>query len=296
MRFHQAVAFLETDQLLEVCKAADTMGYAGMYVSDHLCYPRQLASPYPYSPHPDGSPVWAPETDWPDNWCLISAMAAVTEHLTFTTGVYVAPARDLLSVAKAVGTTAVISHNRVNLGLAAGWCREEFELTGQDFDDRGQRLDDMIPALRALWQGGWVSYHGTHFDIPELQLNPAPSAPVPILVGGDSPPALRRAAALGDGWLCARVLEPHDAEVTLDAVQQARKAAGRADDDFAIYLTVADEVTPDLIHHFEDLGVTDWLCAPWMIADQDPDRAFRSTVDDKIAAVEQFAEQIIAKV
>lgn len=92
MRFHQAVAFLETDQLLELCKATDQMGYAGMYVSDHIFFPKDLKSRYTYSPYEDGSPIWSPEADWPDSWCLISAMAAVTTNLHFTTGVYIAPA------------------------------------------------------------------------------------------------------------------------------------------------------------------------------------------------------------
>ena len=162
MRFHQAVAFLPTDQVLELGRAADAMGYAGIYVSDHIFYPRDLRSRYTYSPHEDGSPVWSPETDWPDPWCLISALAAVTTNLELTTGVYIAPARDLFTVAKLVSTAAVISDNRVRLGVGAGWCREEFDATGQSFDDRGRRLDDMIPALRALWGGGWVEYHGVY--------------------------------------------------------------------------------------------------------------------------------------
>jgi alkanesulfonate monooxygenase SsuD/methylene tetrahydromethanopterin reductase-like flavin-dependent oxidoreductase (luciferase family) len=119
MRFHQAVAFLETDQLLELCRATDTMGYSGMYVSDHLFFPKQLSSRYTYSPYEDGSPIWSPEADWPDSWCLISAMAAVTSNLLFTTGVYIAPARDLITVAKLVGTAAVLSHDRVRASAGA---------------------------------------------------------------------------------------------------------------------------------------------------------------------------------
>jgi probable F420-dependent oxidoreductase len=295
VRFHQAVAFLETDQLLELTAATERLGFDGMYVSDHLGYPRDLQSRYTYSPYEDGSPVWAPETDWPDSWCLISAMAAVTERIEFTTGVYIAPCRDLITVAKLVGSAAVISRNRVNLGVGVGWCKEEFELTGQDFHNRGKRLDDMIPALRALWRGGWVEYHGTHYDVPPLQLNPAPSRPVPILLGGDSAPALRRTAALGDGWTVARVEPPDAAMATLERVKGAVRDSGRSLDGFRIFFTVADVPTPDLIRRFEDAGVTDWLCAPWMVAAQGGDGSYRSSVDDKVAAVEQFAEDVVAR-
>jgi len=203
MRFHQAVAFLETDQLLELSKACDDTGYAGMYLCDHIFFPKELGSRYPYSPHQDGSPIWSPETDWPDIWCVVSAMAAVTTNLRFTSGVYIAPARDVFTAAKLVGTAAYLSDNRVHLGVGVGWCEEEFDGTGQEFHNRGKRLDDMIPALRELWRGGWVEYHGAHYDFGPLQMNPTPTAPIPIYGGGHSEPALRRAARLCDGWLAA---------------------------------------------------------------------------------------------
>jgi probable F420-dependent oxidoreductase len=295
VRFHQAVAFLETDQLLELTKACDAMGYGGMYVSDHLFYPQQLTSRYTYSPYEDGSPIWGPEADWPDSWCLISAMAAVSTNLHFTTGVYIAPARDLITVAKLVATAAVISHDRLHFGVGSGWCKEEFDATGQDFESRGKRLDDMIPALRALWAGGWVEYHGTHYDVPAMQMNPSPGAPVPILVGGHSAVALRRAARLSDGWIGAG---PYSVEETLQYVERLdaqRRAAGRQDQPFAIYVAVAATPDVDLYRRLEDAGVTDMICAPWMLAKPAKDRSFRSTLDAKIRASEEFATAIIDK-
>ena len=198
MRFHQAVTFLPTLHALELAKAADTQGYDGMYVSDHMFFPRDRQSRYTYSTREDGAPGfgdhWDPDTHWPDPWCLISAMAAVTQRVEFTTGVYIAPARDLVTVAKQVGTAAVVSSGRVALGVGVGWCEEEFVATGQDFHTRGKRLDDMIPALRALWAGGWVEYHGPHYDVPAMRMEPSPPGPIPIIGGGHSAPALRRAA------------------------------------------------------------------------------------------------------
>jgi probable F420-dependent oxidoreductase len=295
MRFHQAVAFLETDQLLELCKVTDEMGYAGIYVSDHLFFPKQLDSRYTYSPYEDGSPIWSPEADWPDSWCLISAMAAVTTNLTFTTGVYIAPARDLITVAKLVGTAAVISHDRVRLGVGVGWCKEEFDGTGQEFHNRGKRLDDMIPALRALWAGGWVEYHGSHYDVPAMQMNPSPAAPIPIYVGGHSAPAIRRAARLGDGWLAASAYQPDDAWHYLGVMDEARQEAGRADEPFEIYMALATLPDLDLYQRLEEAGVTDLICAPWMLAEMSNSRDYRSGLDAKVAATEEFATNVIAK-
>ncbi|MHB8593343.1 MAG: TIGR03619 family F420-dependent LLM class oxidoreductase, partial [Acidimicrobiales bacterium] len=165
---------------------------------------------------------------WPDTWCFVSAMAAATSRLRFTTGVYVAPARDLMTVAKQVGTAAAISGGRVNLGVGVGWSKEEFDATGQDFHTRGRRLDDMIPALRALWAGGWVEYHGPQYDVPAMRIEPSPPAPIPIYGGGHSAPAFRRAAELCDGWIAAGAYKVDEARLYLEQLHLARRRAGRA--------------------------------------------------------------------
>ena len=298
MRFHQGVAFLETDQLLELCRATDEMGYAGITVSDHIFFPKQLDSRYPYSPYEDGSPIWQPQSDWPDSWCLISAMAAVTKNLRFTTSVYIAPARDLYTVAKLVSTAAVISNNRVTLGVGAGWCEEEFFATGQGFHDRGRRLDDMIPALRALWSSGddgWTEYHGPAYDVPALQMNPRPTEPVPIMVGGISDAALRRMARLSDGFLATGPYTEDEALATVERGRKALAAEGRSSDGFPIFMALAPEPNVDLYKRMEDAGVTDMLCAPWMFAERVDSRDYRSTLDAKLRATEDFATRIIAK-
>ncbi len=154
LRFHQAVSFLPTRQAVPLAKECNELGYAGMYVSDHLFNPKELASRYTYSDRPDGHPGWEAETPWPDPMTLIAGMATVAENLLFTTGVYIAPARDLITVAKSVATAAVVSDNRVRLGVGVGWCKEEFDQTGQDFAHPGQaaRRDDRRVA-RAVARG-----------------------------------------------------------------------------------------------------------------------------------------------
>ena len=149
----------------------DVCGYDGVICADHLVYPRDLRSPYPSAA---GVPPWPPETAWPDSWIMIGAMASTTRRLRFSNAIYVAASRPLVEVAKQVATASVISGGRVSLAVGAGWMREEFELLGQDFSTRGRRLDEMIPALRALWSGGWVSWSGRYYDVPELMLEPHP--------------------------------------------------------------------------------------------------------------------------
>jgi probable F420-dependent oxidoreductase len=296
VRFHQAVTFLPTHHQVALARAADEQGYDGVYISDHMFSPRQRQSRYTYSKAEDGAPGWDAEVEWPDVWCVISAMAAITTRVRFTTGVYVAPARDIITVAKQVGTAAVLSSNRVNFGVGVGWCKEEFDATGQDFSTRGKRLDDMIPALRALWAGGWVEYHGPHYDLPPLKMEPSPTAPVPIICGGHSAPALRRAAELCDGWVAAGAYTPEEAQEYLGLLHEARQRAGRQDEPFAIYLSLWANPDIDMYRRFEeDYGVTDMLSAPAMVAEVDPSDSPEVQLQTRIDASARFAEDVMEK-
>jgi probable F420-dependent oxidoreductase len=296
VHFHQSVTFLPTRQAVPMARACDALGYGGIYISDHLFNPRQLESRYTYSQREDGAPGWESETPWPDPMCMISAMATVTEHVTFTTGVYVAPARDLITVAKSVGTAAVLSGNRIRLGVGVGWCKEEFDQTGQQFSTRGKRLDEMIVALRALWKGGWTEFHGTYYDVPECQMEPAPTQPVPIIGGGHSPVALRRTAELCDGWIAAGAYSEEEAWAHLDSLRRALRAAGRSDEGFRTYLSLNERPDVDLYRRFADAGVTDFVCAPWMFVADDPGASDETMLSRRIGAVTKFAEEYVAKV
>jgi probable F420-dependent oxidoreductase len=296
VRFHQSVTFLPTRQAVPLAQICEELGYGGIYISDHLFNPRQLESRYTYSVREDGAPGWEADTPWPDPMCMISGLATVTRNLVFTTGVYIAPARDLITVAKSVGTTAVLSDDRVRLGGGVGWCKEEFEQTGQDFNTRGKRLDEMIEALRALWRGGWVEFHGEYYDVPECQMEPSPAEPVPILGGGHSPAALRRAASRCDGWIAAGAYREQEAWRHLADLRTALKEAGREGEDFTIYLSLNERPEPDLFRRFAEAGVTDFVCAPWMFVDVAPGTPDDEALSARLAAVKWFADDVIAKV
>jgi probable F420-dependent oxidoreductase len=288
MQFWSGTPFMKTTEIVAVAQMFDEAGYDGLICSDHLIYPRELSSPYPDSP--TGRPGWAPDTAWPDTWVLIGAMAAVTRRLRFSNAVYVAPARPLLEVAKQVATAAVLAEGRVSLGVGVGWMREEYELLGQDFGTRGKRLDEMIPALRELWRGGWVSWSGEYYQIPELMLEPHPEAPVPILCGGESEAALRRAARLCDGWV-GYAYRWDDAVGYADKLTTLRREYGREGEAFDILLALLEPPTPDLYKRAQDAGITAVMSAPWMGTELPPGgpERFREPI-------ERFAETIIAKV
>jgi probable F420-dependent oxidoreductase len=297
VRFWQGVAFLELDELTEIARISDAAGYHGMMVSDHLFYPDNLSSPYPYAV--DGAPAWSPDTPWPDPWVLIGALGAVTTRLRFATNIYVAASRHPIVTAKAVATAAVLSHNRVALGVGAGWMREEFEVLGTDFGTRGRRLDELVSVLRALWAGGMVEHHGRDYDFDRLEISPVPSAPVPVWGGGHSDAALRRAARL-DGWI-GNAYTPDDAIAHLDRLAAFRRDAGTADrGDYETIIGLLARPDLDLYRRFADLGVTGMLCAPWITARSGGGGGATAAVanrsaalDAKRAAIEDFAERFV---
>lgn len=288
MQFWSGTPFMKTSEILPVARMLDEAGYDGMVCADHLIYPRNLASPYP--DHPSGKPPWPPETAWPDCWVQIGAMAAVTTRLRFSNAVYIAPARPLLEVAKQVATAAVLSQDRVSLAVGVGWMREEYELLGQDFATRGKRLNEMIPALRAMWAGGWVSWSGEHYHVPEMMIEPHPSAPVPILCGGESDAALRRAAKLCDGWV-GYAYGWDEAANYARKLTELRREYGRDTEPFEIMLALMEPPTPDLYKRAEEIGITAVMCSPWGGVDTSG-----TDVERYREPIERFAENIIEKV
>ncbi|MBO0852515.1 MAG: TIGR03619 family F420-dependent LLM class oxidoreductase [Nocardia sp.] len=302
MQFWTGTAFMRTSDIIPLARMLDEAGFDGIMVSDHMIYPRELTSPYP---SPTGKPMWSPETAWPDSWVQIGAMAAVTQRIRFTNAIYIAPARPLLEVAKQVSTAAALSGGRVMLGVGAGWMREEFELMGQDFGNRGSRLDEMIEALPELWRGGWVSWTGKHYRIPELMIEPHPPAPVPILCGGESPAALRRAARSCDGWV-GSAYTWDEAVDKVTALSALRREYGRESSPFEIMLALREEPSLELYQRAEDLGITAIMCSPWAMfapesgsansggansGNADPE----DTAGRYRAPIERFAEEILTK-
>ena len=287
MKFWSGTAFMKAGDGVAVATMLDEAGYDGIVTSDHMIYPRELSSPYPDSS--SGKPGWAPETEWPDSWVLTGAMASVTRRLRFSNAVYVAPARPLLEVAKLVATASEISGGRVSVAVGVGWMREEYELMGQDFENRGKRLNKMIPALRELWRGGWVSWSGEYYQVPEMMIEPHPPTPVPIWCGGESEAALRRAARLCDGWV-GYAYAWDDAVGYVERLKTLRREFGREQEPFDILLALLEPPSVDLYRRAEDIGITAVMCRPWLGAEGGP-----GGVDALRGPIEEFAETIIEK-
>ncbi|HEX2895354.1 MAG TPA: TIGR03619 family F420-dependent LLM class oxidoreductase [Marmoricola sp.] len=283
MDFAIVGAFLPTEQLVPIARAADELGYAGFAIADHVVDLETIDTPYPYED--DGGRRWDHTTEWPDPWVLVGALSAVTTRLRFFTSIYVAALRSPYQVAKSVGTAAVLSGGRVRLGVGVGWCREEFELLGQDFSTRGRRTDEGLDLLQQLWNDDWVESEGPLFPTPRLTMRPRPDAAVPILVGGMSDVALRRAAR-HDGWI-GDVCSTDEAIGHATRLRELRAELGR-DGDPAVVVALNDALTRDDFARAEEGGVTDVMTMPWMYY-----FGFNATLEQKIEGMRRFAEDVL---
>jgi probable F420-dependent oxidoreductase len=271
----------DSAHLLPLARAADELGFAGISVPDHSVMPDVIHSQYP-----GGRMPWEPDSTWPDVWVQIGAMAAVTQRLRFVTNVYVLPVRHPLVAARAIGTAAVLSDNRVVLGTGIGWMAEEFAAAGQAFRNRGKRADEALEILQLAFAGGLVEYEGTYYTIPRLRLNPAPTKPVPIWVGGDSPAALRRAARFGDGW----IIGVPQIKAQLPALRRELEEAGRADARLELAVASSPETPPSDsdLSEWTKLGIDHLAVKPWTWWG-----GGAAPLDRKLAALERFASDYL---
>lgn len=286
MRFCQSLMYAHPDQWVELARHAESVGFDELALHDHVFYPEKLTSSYPYTP--SGQPPFEASTTWPDVWVMAGAMAAVTQRIEFVTSIYVLPARNPFVAAQAVGTAAYVSGNRVRLGVGAGWMREEFEQLGQPFDRRGARMEEQIQVLRTLWQGGMVEHHGEFYDFDRLEMGLAPSAPVPILIGGHSERALRRAAAIADGWLGVHYRR-EELKGYIEKVQQHRAEQGTTDRPFTVEAAINDALPhAEVCAELAEAGLDTLITSAWLIEGH----SFAS-LDDNKRALDAFAERYI---
>jgi probable F420-dependent oxidoreductase len=276
---------METEQLVEVAKFAEDVGFEGVMNADHAVYPEVVDAQYPYSP--DGKALMRPDWPYPDAWVTIAAMATATTTLKLSTSVYILPLRSPFEVAKATGTLAILSNDRFVLGAGIGWMKDEFDIYGVDFSTRGKRMNEMIEILRKLWAGGMVSYKGEIFDFPALQIAPAPDRTVPIYLGGHAPAAMKRIALMADGFI-GNGNAPEEVPGILAELGRLRREAGR---DHLPFETVIGLKTPpdlDTFKRLEELGMTSGVSYPFFFT-----LGLRSSLDDKKRVMEDFATRFI---
>jgi probable F420-dependent oxidoreductase len=289
MRFTFAESMCDPGHYAPLAIAADRSGWSSFAVPDSLCYPEHSDSKYPYTP--DGDRGFLADKPFLEPFTLIPALGAVTERLRFTTFVVKLPIRQPVLVAKQAASVAVLTGNRFGFGVGLSPWPEDFEVTGTDWKTRGTRMDEMVEILRGLLTGEFFEFHGQHYDVPSIRINPVPSEPLPLLFGGHADVALRRAARVGDGWMHAGGGKAQDLGGAITRLTELRREYGREREPFEIHVISLDAYTPDGVRRLEDQGVTDAIVGFRNAYETDT-----MPLQQKIDALESFADQVIAKV
>jgi probable F420-dependent oxidoreductase len=282
LMFANAGPFAVPETFETLVRTADEVGFESIWTVEHVVVPVGYESEYPYSdtgkmPGPENSPI-------PDPILPLAYAAAITRRIRLATGILILPQRHPAYVAKQFATLDVLSRGRAIAGIGIGWLQEEFAALGIPFRERAARTEEAVRAVRSLWADTPQSFSGEFYSWPALESNPKPvqKPGVPIVVGGHVEGAARRAARIGDGFFPARgdlaTLVP-----LLDALRDECGKTGRNPDEIEIS-TGAAKLDRDIVHRYEDIGVSRLVMGP---------PAFDSSGLER--ALPELAEQLIEK-
>ena len=212
------------DDLVRIVTEGEAMGFDYGTLSDHIVIPADIQARYPYSQ--TGEFPAGGRGEWHEQLTAIAFLAGKTKRLRFVTSVMVVPHRPAVLTAKVLATIDILSGGRLTVGCGAGWCKEEFEAVGTPpFAERGAVTDEYLQAFRELWTKSKPSFHGRYVEFDNINFEPKPvqRPHPPLWIGGESPPALRRAAKLGNGWYPIGV----NPQFPLDTLSRYRAAVER---------------------------------------------------------------------
>ena len=289
MRFSYAESMTDPAFYLPLAKAAEDAGYDSMVVPDSICYPETSDSVYPFNP--DGTREFLEDKPFLEPFSLIPAMGAVTERIRFVTFVVKLPIRHPVLVAKQATSVAVLTGNRLVLGVGTSPWHEDYDVLGVPWEGRGRRMDESVAVVRGLSAGGYFEHHGTAYDVPSIKICPVPTEPLPILIGGHGEAALARAARHGDGWLHGGG-DPEELPGLLRRLGELRREAGTADRPFEVHVISMEGFSVDGVRRLEDQGVTDVIVGFRWPYEVGPDIEPLSAKVDKLR---WFAETVIER-
>jgi len=286
LAFANTMGWAEPAGAIEAAQLAEAAGFESMWTVEHVIFPDDYVSAYPYSP--TGKMPGGASTPIPDPLVWLAYIAAATKTLRLATGILILPERNPLVLAKEVATLDHLSGGRVELGIGVGWLKEEFEALGIPWEARGARTDEYIEVLRALWSADHASYHGRFANFDNASSNPKPvNGSVPITIGGHSRAAAVRAGKYGDGFFPGKGSSAELREL-FDVMNQAAADAGR--DPKRIEITAGhpgifgdDPIAA--VQEMESLGVSRIIIPAFAM--------FKPSPAD---AMEAFAERVIRKV
>ena len=242
------------DVIDAVARAAEAHGFVTLWAGEHVVMVDHSGSRYPYSD--DGEIAVPAAADWLDPLVALSFAAAATSSIRLATGVLLLPEHNAVILAKQAASLDVLSGGRLSLGIGVGWSRDEFEALGIPFERRGARAAEYLHAMRVLWRDDVASFDGEFVSFSDVRVNPKPvrDRRIPVIVGGNSDPALRRVATMGDGWYGFNLANPEAVAERLERLTALCAEAGRDRRD--LYVAVALEAgEPDDIAALREIGI-----------------------------------------
>ncbi|MBA6413252.1 TIGR03619 family F420-dependent LLM class oxidoreductase [Parahaliea sp. F7430] len=286
MRFSYQVGMCDADHYAPLAQAAEAAGFSGLTIPDSICYPKEASSKYPYNK--DGSREFLESVPFMESLIAVAYMSAVTEKIRFATFVYKLAVRQAAVVAKQVQSIQCLSGNRFDFGIGISPWEEDFAVCDVPWEKRGLRFDEQIDILRGLESGEFFGYEGKIHSMPANKMCPAPTESTPLLIGGHSEPALKRAAKVGDGWMCAGA-DMAGLTAYIKRLNELRDEYGTADRPFKIFTTGQDAFTKEGIEQLEDIGVTDVVIGFRDVYAMEEDKP----LEEKIAMLQWYAGEFI---
>jgi len=234
----------DSQSALEICRRAEAAGFDSVWGGEHVIRPDRIESSYPYTA--DGEMPGDAETSIPDPLIWLAYVGAVAPSLRLGTCILIVPQRNPVVLAKELATLDVLTDGRVELGLGVGWLREEFDALGIPWERRGARNDEYVAAMRALWAGPHAEYHGDFVDFDPVTCSPRPvNGSIPIMVGGDTPVAIRRAARMADSYFPGET-DPAKLAGLIQDMRRAAEQEKRDPDKIAIHAIFGPQMADPL--------------------------------------------------
>ena len=234
--------------VIELGRAADALGFDGIWLGEHVFRPLEYASAHPKAgsgdDHHTGKKVIDTDTELADPFLLAAALSTTTTSLQLATGIHLLTLRHPLLSARMAATMHDLSGGRFRFGVGAGWLREEFDALGISYASRISRFEESIAVLRGAFSGEAFEFHGRHYDFDAVQVTPQP-LDIPLILAGNSEPAMRRAVTLGDGWISSGAAMFDECLRLRDEIEHHRTELRAAEKRFVTYFHVApcDEQT-----------------------------------------------------
>jgi probable F420-dependent oxidoreductase len=258
------IVWAKPEHVIEFAQTAEALGYESVWSGEHVSLP---ATPDWWKLFPAAEMLgdaftedmvpFSPDSPFLDPMIVLAAIGAATERVRLGIGIYMLTLRDAVLVGRTIASLDVLSGGRLDMATGLGWTEDEYRFTGNNWKTRGKRCNELIRALRVLFEDERPEFHGEFFDFDAIGFEPRPiQRPLPIHIGGGGPPAMRRAATLGNGW--------YGEADAITEIERLRAEAGRADEPFVYTTITLDAPSPAQLADLAAKGVHRVVVTPWI--------------------------------